>query len=113
MAYDPRGLVGRPSLRRALGALDNEQQDQFAAVTADIDPTRFRSLYKQRAGEFLDQQRELAAQRAPGVREQLRQQMQDAQRDRNFRGGDTGAVDYAAEDGINRERRRLSLLRSI
>lgn len=113
MAYDPRGLVGRPSLRRALGALDNDQQDQFAAVTADIDPSRFRSLYKQRAGEFLDQQRELAAQRAPGVREQLRQQMQDAQRDRNFRGGDTGAVDYAAEDEVNRARRRMSLLRSI
>lgn len=113
MAFDPRGLVGRPSLRRALSALSSEQQDQFAAATADIDPTRFRSLYKQRAGEFVDQQRELAAQRAPGVREQMRQQMQDAQRDRNFRGGDTGAVDYAGEDFIKEKRRLLSLLRSV
>ncbi len=113
MAYDPRGLVGRPSLRRGLSALNQYQQNQFSAATADIDPVRFRSLYKQRAGEFLDQQRELAAQRAPAVREQMRQQMQDAQRDRNFRGGDTGAVDYDAEDYLNEERRRLSLLRSV
>ena len=113
MAFDPRGLIGRPSLRRALGALSSEQQDQFAAVTADIDPRRFSSLYKQRAGEFLDQQRELAAQRAPGVREQMRRQMQEAQRDRNFRAGDTGAVDYDAEDEINNARRRMSLLRSV
>ena len=113
MAFDPRGLVGRPSLRRALGAMSSEQQDQFSAVTADIDPTRFRSLYKQRANDFLNQQRELAAQRAPGVREQMRQQMQDAQTDRNFRAGDTGAVDYAAEDKVKQVRRRLSLLRSV
>lgn len=113
MAYDPRGLVGRPSLRRALGALDSQQQNQFAALTADIDPTRFRSLYKQRAAEFLDQQRELAAQRAPGYREQMREQMRQAQVDRNYRAGDTGAVDYDAEDQQAYNRRRLSLLRSI
>ena len=42
MAFvDNRGLVGRPSLRRALAGLDSEQEQRFGALTADIDPPCF------------------------------------------------------------------------
>ncbi len=59
MAFvDSRGLVGRPSLRRALAGLDGEQEQRFGALTADVDPRRFRSLYKQRAEQFLTSERE-------------------------------------------------------
>lgn len=113
MAIDQRALVGRPSLRRALGGLSGDQQDRFSAFTADIDPVRFRSQYRDRAREFLDNERELAAQRAPGLRRQMEQERYRAQTDRNFGGGDVGAIDYDAEDQIAGARRRQSLLRSI
>lgn len=93
--------------------MSSSQQDQFAAVTADIDPRRFRSLYKQRAGEFIDQQRDLAAQRAPGIRRQMEKERLAAQNSRNFAGADTGAVDFDAQDQIRDARRRLSLARSV
>lgn len=111
MAYDPRALVGRPSLRRALGGLSGSQQQDFEAFTADVDPTRFRSQYRDRARQFLDEEREMAAQRAPGLLEQRRQRMQRAQVDRNYRGADTGAVDFDLEDAIAAGQRQSPLRR--
>lgn len=111
MAYDPRALVGRPSLRRALGGLSSDQQDDFAAATADIDPVRFRSQYRDRARQFLDEERDLAAQRAPGLLEQRRKRMLDAQNARNFGGADLGGVDFGMEDAAAAGQRQSALRR--
>lgn len=113
MAFvDSRGLIGRPGLRRALSGLDRQQEQEFGALTADIDPVRFRSLYKQRAEQFLNEERAMAANRAPGLAEQRRQRMAQSINDRNFRAGDTGAVDYELEDA-QRDFRRNSLIRGF
>lgn len=113
MAFDPRALVGRPSLRRALSGLDSNAQDELAAFTSDIDPVRFRSQYRDRVRQFLDENRELAAQRAPGLLEQRRQRMQDAYRARNFGAADTGAVDFEADDAVQAGQRQMGLRRRI
>lgn len=111
MAYDSRALIGRPSLRRALGGLSGDQQDAFAAATSDIDPVRFKSQYRDRARQFLDEERELAAQRAPGLLEQRRKRLLDAQNARNFGGADLGGVDFEMEDAAKALQRQATLRR--
>lgn len=92
MAFvDPRGLIGRRSLRRTLDELDMEQRGAFQASTSDIDPTRFKSLYRQRARQFLNQEREAA-----GFRNAESLALRDAERramlqSRNFGLGVSGA----------------------
>ncbi len=76
--FDSRGLMGRPGLRRALGTLNGDDQDAFAASTADIDPKRFSSLYKQRASQFLDEQRQLNASRGGDLLLQRQQELAQA-----------------------------------
>lgn len=85
MAFlDSRALRGRRSLRRNLQGLDGEQRLAFQASVADVDPRRFRGLYRDRAQQFLDQEREFSAlegQEALARREEARR---EAERRRNF-----------------------------
>jgi len=85
MAVDFRSaFVGRPSLRRALQALDDSGQAAFAASVAEVDPLRFKSLYRDRARQFLDRRRAL---NRTLFRDQLEQQRQLEREDylrRNF-----------------------------
>lgn len=47
------GLVGRPGLRRQLGGLGSERLGEIESTLSDIDPKRFRSLYRQRVAEIV------------------------------------------------------------
>lgn len=84
MAIDPRGLIGRPGLRRSLGALDSESKDAFAASVGDIDPRRFKGLYRRRANQFLNDERQLNQRRAAGALEARNDLRRQLERDYNF-----------------------------
>ena len=49
-----RGLVGSPGLRRQIGALGASRGDAIQSQLSDIDPKRFRSLYKDRVRQILE-----------------------------------------------------------
>lgn len=48
------GLVGRPSLRREFKGMGSERLGEVENALSDIDPKRFRSLYRQRAQQILE-----------------------------------------------------------
>lgn len=56
--FDQRAFIGRPSLRRSLMTLDEDQQQAFAGRVAGLDPKRFKSLYRRRAADFLSDERD-------------------------------------------------------
>lgn len=49
-----RGLVGSPRLRRGVAALGSGRAAEVANQLSDIDPKRFRSLYKDRTRQILE-----------------------------------------------------------
>ncbi len=90
MAFDQRALIGRPGLRRALGGLDSEGEAAFRASVADIDPRRFRSLYRQRAEQFLDNERQFTRLRDAGALQERENKRRRLQRDYNFASPSSG-----------------------
>lgn len=107
MAFvDNRGLVGRPSLRRALAGLDSEQEQRFGALTADIDPRRFRSLYKQRAEDFLNNERETLARTSRVAQAEQEARNMNARRIQDFGRSPNEILGISDEDEMRRTLRR-------
>lgn len=86
MAFDrfAPGLVGRPGLRRQLDSLGRDREETFRGLTGDIDPQRFKTLYRRRAKDFLSQERSSAAAMRPMYEAQEEERRRTLHRIQNF-----------------------------
>ena len=81
-----RVLSGAPGLRRALKGTPDARLDQYQSALSDIDPKRFRGLYRQRLKELTENDRAAAP-------VQERQRLETALRDPSVRGADRDALE--------------------
>lgn len=86
-----RVLSGAPSLRRSLKGVGDARLDQYQTALSDLDPKRWRGLYRQRLKELTENDRAAAP-------VQARQRLETALRDPSVRGAD--------RDLLNEELRR-------
>lgn len=87
---DSPAFIGRPSLRRRLSTLDTEGQAAVQAGLSDLDPKRFKRLYRNRATALMGDERRFAQLRDAGALQQRRDMQRQMERDFNFASPSSG-----------------------
>jgi hypothetical protein len=82
--FDQRAFIGRPSLRRSLETLEDDRRDAFMGQVGDLDPKRYKSLYRRRATNFLADERAGRAAMSSLYRDREEQRKRDLHRIQNF-----------------------------